>query len=162
MKKIIVSIFSAIILLGCSIIPSNVIVRNSQINDRADKFINISKNIIVANINIRNIYTRAKGGYIYSDLKYNYKVLGGAVASNYGTVSLRTELEVKKNKLYLKNPEVIKITAENGLEENQKVANVITNTILNTLTLQELYDFKNDFYVKDVKILDNHIVLEVE
>lgn len=162
MKKLVISIFSALVLFGCTMLSSNVIIRNNELNTRADKFVNISKNIIVAKINIKNEYTRARNGYIYSDLRYDYSVLGGVVASNKGTVSIRTGLEVSKNKLYLKNPEVLKITAANGLEENENVANAITSTILNTLTLKELYDFKNDFYVKNVKIADNYIILEKE
>lgn len=162
MKKIIATIIAMITFISCSIIPSRVHVYNNEINKRATKLININKNIVVAKINISNVDTRAKDGYIYSILSYNYSVLGGVLSSNKGTIEVKTSLDVIKNKLYLKNPEILKITAQTGLEENEKIARIISDLIINSLTLKELYDFKNDFYVNNVYIKDNHIVLEIE
>lgn len=162
MKKILTCIITGIMILSCSIVSKNITLNNKEINRYASNKINISKNFVIAQVNLTNINTKALNGYIYSDLSYTYKILGGAISTSTGVVKTKYKLKVDQNKLYLKDPEILSIKDKNGIIPDKKVQEIIANFIINSLTYVELHDFKDTGYVTDVHIGTNSVILVVE
>lgn len=162
MKKIFTSILMGLSIFACTVGPKYITLTNRDINYYASKKINSSQNYIVAQAKISNINTEVRNGYIYSDIAYSYKILGGAIASTTGVAKVKYQLDVKQNKLYIKYPEIISIKTKNGLIPDKKVELAIASLITNSLEYADLHDFKDQAYVTRVYIGANTVTLVTE
>ncbi len=163
MKKILSSLVLILSIMACSMGPRNVYLSNREINTFATKKINVSANAIVGNVRLRNNNTMVKNGYIYSDINYSCKILGGALANVEGIVKIKYELEVVDNKLFIKSPELLSIKTNNNLIPDSTVRQAVSSIVVNTLELKELHDFReNHVVVKDIVIGSNNILLVTE
>lgn len=162
MKKILTSILMGFSIFACTVGPKYITLTNREINYYASQKINNSQNYIVAQARISNLNTEARNGYIYSDIAYSYKILGGAIASTNGVAKVRYQLDVKQNKLYIKYPEILSIKTNNGLIPDKKVELAIASLITNSLEYTDLHDFKDRAYVSKVYIGANTVTLVTE
>lgn len=162
MKRILKVLILFVAIFSCSVGPKYIRLNNADINNYATRKINTSKNYIIAQAKLTNLNTRASNGYIYSDLSYSYKILGGAISESKGIVKTKYKLEVSQNKLYLKEPEILSIRDINGLIPDKKIKDILANLVINSLTYVELHDFKDTAYVKDVHIGSNSVILIME
>lgn len=162
MKKILVSLVSLLFLFSCAILPRKVVINNNEVNYYASKHMNRSINLIAANANIYNLKTRVENGLLYSDIAYNYSVLGGVVDQSQGVIKTVSSLEVRDNKLYVKAPQILSVTTNNNQPEKDIVSRALISVVLNTFANNPLHDFKNDYYVKKVYMTNDSIVFDTE
>lgn len=159
MKKILIGIVTMLTLCSCSLISKDILISNREINSYVSKKMNISQNYILARANIKNLDTRVRNGKIYSDLGYDYAILGGTVAESKGKILINYDLEIKDNKLYLKNPNVVDFTSEKGLIADEKVKKLLIDLVLNGLTYAQIQDFGTKYKIKDIKMVNNRGIL---
>ncbi len=135
MKKSIMAVMLALLMMACSKFPSDIYVPNFYINSQANKKIYIKENLIV-DLEIRNVDTRVRDGKIHSTLAYSY-------GNTKGVVKVATGLLVENNKLYLKDVEFIRDS------QNSMLTNAIEKVILKAMEYKVLYDFSEKGIIVD-------------
>ncbi|WP_068267965.1 hypothetical protein [Caviibacter abscessus] len=144
MKKLLSVFVIFLFLLSCSISAKTV------------------KNSEFSNISLKNLNTEVKNGKTYTKIEYIYSELGSLRTSNKGIMTIVSDVKTENNIVYAKDAKIIDIIRDNGYVEEQKVSQVITNLVLNILTVKPLNDFNGKYYAENIQFTDSEIVVEEE
>lgn len=162
MKKLFTLFLVSLFIVSCSIVPKTIVIPNYKLNRLASRYINVDKNLVFANISLKNLNTEVKNGKVYSQIEYVYSILGGLLTNSSGVITIVSDVKVEDNKLYAIGARVIDIISDDGNVEDQRVAKSITNVVLNILTTEPLHDFNSEYYVKNIYLTSSNMVIETK